>query len=130
MDKKLYIGQNEVVASNTDTPGLVSYTLDNNEYGEVTTEQFESMALPEGYDPGTVRIKQWKPTVKKILEILRDSRMSLLDKDFVLTRVDESISQNYEAATAKLFGTKHVLQITLPQIDEVLKKFEPEPDEE
>jgi hypothetical protein len=119
MDKKLYIGQNEVVVSEEEN-GLVKYTLDNNEFGEVPAEQFGSMALPEAYDPTTVRIKQWKPAVRKILEILRDSRMSLLDKDFVLTRVDESISKNYEDAVAKLFGKKYPLQITLPQINDVL----------
>ncbi len=122
MDKKLYIGNNAVVAQNTDTPGLISYTLDNNEFGEVTVEQFESMAQDAPYDPGQVRIKQWKPAVKKMLEILLESRMTLLDKDFVLTRLDESISKSYEEAVAKLFNKKHVLQITLPDLDKVLKQ--------
>jgi hypothetical protein len=119
MDKKLYIGQNEVVVSEQEND-LIKYTLDNNEFGEVPADQFESMALPEAYDPTTVRIKQWKPAVKKILQVLKDSHMTLLDKDFVLTRVDESISKNYEDAVAKLFGKKYPLQITLPQINDVL----------
>jgi hypothetical protein len=122
MDKKLYIGQNEVVTSDLDSEtGLVKYTLDNNEFGEVTPEQFESLALEEAYDPGMVQIHKWTPAVKQILEILLKNQMQLREKDFVLTRIDESLTRNYEDALAFLFKKKHVGHITLQQIDEVLK---------
>ena len=128
MSETLYIGSQQVTEVYPHPDGkMVAYVLANNERGELTTEQFAVVAKPTAYDDGRVSVEKWKPTVKKIMEILLEDRMRLMDKDFILQQVDNTIVHNYEKAVAKMFGAEFVEYISLPMLDAVLTA--PEADE-
>lgn len=129
MEKTQYIGQQKVREYN-EVEGKVSYLLESNSGATVTKVQFDSMLSEEPYDDGLVRVKKWNPAIRDIMRILLSNDMTLLEKDFVTGRIDETILQNYQIAAAKAFGADYEHNISLTMIDKILadaKKSAPEP---
>lgn len=117
---KQYIGQKEVAEYN-EINGDVHYTLSDGSGDTVTKEQFESMHQPKAYDDGMVRIHKWKPAIMAIMAILLANKMKVIEKQFVLGRVDETIIDAYDRASAILYGTDYEHNINLKHLDDVLK---------
>lgn len=118
-----YIGKMEVKEyKDIDGPvPKVRVILSDNEAEEFTKEQLENVVSDTPYDDAEVRIKKWSPAVKQIMEILLKNDMMIIEKDFVTSRIDATIIENYGKAAAKLFGAKYEDFITLNQIDKALK---------
>lgn len=121
---KQYIGQKEVSEYN-EIEMNVHYTLSDGSGDTVTKEQFESMHKPEPYDDGLVRIHKWAPAITAIMKILLDNKMKVIEKQFLLGRVDETIIDSYDRASAILYGTDYEHNINLAHIHEVLTKGDP-----
>lgn len=120
MSEVQYIGQLKVREYN-EVEGKVSYLLEDSSGATVTKQQFDSMVAAAPYDDGLVRVKKWLPAVRDIMEVLLRNDMTIVEKDFVLGRVDETVIQNYGIAAAKLFGADYEHNISLSMIDKVLK---------
>lgn len=118
-----YIGELAVTLEiRDDQNGIVTYKLgEGAKEVVVTTEQYDSMVSQTAYPDGQISIRKWKPTIKKVLEILLSSGMEMVDKDFIIQQVDNSLIENYNRAVAKLFGVDHPYHIKVAHIDEVLK---------
>lgn len=121
---KQYIGQKEVSEYN-EIEMNVHYTLSDGSGDTVTKEQFESMHKPEPYDDGLVRIHKWAPAITAIMQILLDNKMKVIEKQFLLGRVDETIIDSYDRASAILYGTDYEHNINLAHIHAVLTKGDP-----
>jgi len=121
---KQYIGQKEVSEYN-EIEMNVHYTLSDGSGDTVTKEQFESMHKPEPYDDGLVRIHKWSPAITEIMAVLLKNNMRVIEKQFVLGRVDETIIDSYDRASAILYGTDYEHNINLAQIHAVLTKGDP-----
>jgi hypothetical protein len=59
------------------------------------------------------------------MAILLKNKMRVIEKQFVLGRVDETIIDSYDRASAKLYGTDYEHNINLAHIHEVLTKDNP-----
>lgn len=126
---KQYIGQKEVSEYN-EIEGNVHYTLSDGSGDIVTSEQFASMHKPEPYDDGLIRINKWSPAITEIMAVLLKNNMRVIEKQFVLGRVDETIIDSYDRASAKLYGTDYEHNINLRHIHDVLTKGQEMIDEE
>ena len=121
-EKQLFIGT-KLATKIVRDGDVVFYTPDGeNMPRKATALQFDSMASELPYDDAEVQVRRWKPVVAKLLSILLEEDMQLGDKDFILTRLEESLIKNYNDAVAKLFKRKHISFIRLSQLDEVLKQ--------
>jgi len=117
---KLYIGQKLVTEYNEVESGVIDYVFEDNSRGRATMEQFDSMVKDKPYDDGMARVYKWGPAVREIMAVLLKNNMMMIEKDFVMGRVDETIIQRYAEAAAKLFGSPSENEITLTKIHEVL----------
>jgi len=124
MEKVQYIGQHEVSEYNKVEGRKVKYLLSDQSGNTVTEEQFESMLKDEPYDDALVRVNKWNPAIREIMQVLLKNDMTILEKDFITGRIDETIIQNYGQAAAKLFGADYEHNITLSMIDRALKPQE------
>lgn len=115
-----YIGTKKIVDQQPEAEGLVTYKLEDGTNATVRADQFESMAKEEAYEDGMVRVYKWNPAVSKVMEILLAYDMTLLEKDFVINRIDATIIENYGKAAAKLFGSDFEHNIKLSQIHKAL----------
>jgi len=114
-----YIGQKKITEYN-EMEGKVQFTLDDGSGDIVTKDQFDSIVKDEKYDDGMVRVFKWNKAVSQIMKVLLENDMRLIEKDFVMGRVDTTIVENYRTASAKLFGAKDENLISLSQINKVL----------
>lgn len=119
--ERLFIGSKAIIWYNIDGDS-VEFKLDDGSSDTVTESQFKAMAKPSRYDDGMRQVYKWNQAVSEIMEILLKNRMKLIEKDFVTGRIDATIIQGYQKATAKLFGAKFEEFINLAQIDSVLKE--------
>ena len=117
MDK--YIGEQKVKEYN-EIEGKVQYTRGDGSGDMVTREQFDAMLKDEPYDEGMCRVFKWSPAVKEIMAVLLKNDMMLIEKDFVTGRIDATIIENYQKASAKLFGAQNENMIRLSQINRAL----------
>ena len=120
-ETKLYLGKNRILEYNIGEE-CVSYTLEDGRSDTATEAQFHAMAKSEPYDDKMTQVYKWNGAVADIMGILLENRMMLIEKDFVLGRVDETVRQNYATAAARLFGAPHEEFINLKHIDNVLKE--------
>lgn len=121
METTLYIGQNKVVKYNQDkATGLAAYQLEDGSYGDCTIEQFTMMASPEPYGDGRIAVRKWKPTLKKILQILREDNLRILEKSFVLQQLELSIDDVFDRAVSKLMNVDFKEEVTLQQLNEIV----------
>jgi len=120
MSNERYIGKNKVVETK-EVEDKILYVLENGEGNTATKEQFESMACPEQYEDGEVQIKKWNPAVGQILAILLKNDMKMIEKEFVITRIDSSITENCNKATAKLYGVENPYFVTMSMVDTILR---------
>lgn len=118
----IYVGSNKVAPVTLDN-GLISVQLDDIEV-RATAEQFEAMKSATPYEDGLVGIRKWRPTIAKILTILTQDNLTMMDKDFVIQRVDMSILENYRSATAKLFGVDLQEKVSMQQIIDIVSPAE------
>ena len=114
----IYVGSAKV-APVTLPSGLISVTIEGVEI-KATQEQFDSMKSDKPYEDGLVMIRKWKPTITKILTILTSDNCEMQDKDFVIQRVDQSILENFRAASAKLFNVTDNGHVTFQQIIDIV----------
>jgi len=122
VDKVVYIGTKAVTKILHDGD-IVFYTPVGEDMPRKTTlSQFSSMVSELPYDDAEVQLRRWSPVVSKLLGILLEADMQLGDRDFVLNRLDESLTKNYNDAIAKMFKRKHISFVRLSQIDEILKQ--------
>lgn len=119
---KQYIGKQKV-SKVEEIEGKIRYTLADGNGSTVTQEQFDSMVKDHEYDDAMVRVQKWLPAIRELMAVLLRNDMTIIEKDFVIGRLDETIVQNYGSASAKLFGAKSGFEgdISLSQIDNVLK---------
>jgi hypothetical protein len=118
-----YVGKRKVKSFSTNEAiNLVGVLYTDDSIDEFTQRQWDSVKSVTPYDDQTVSALKWKPLVEIILiEMLRD-KARILDKDFILNQVDSSLVENYNLAISKIFGVHDPRQISLPQLDEILKK--------
>lgn len=116
--ESIYVGATAVTPT-TLPNGLILIMLDGIKV-LATQEQFDSMQSPTPYEDGLIMIRKWKPTISKVLSVLTQDNLTMNDKDFVMSRIDQSILQNYRAATAKLFGVEGQEDVTMQQIIDIV----------
>lgn len=119
---RLFVGEKKVLCYNTNSEGDIEFELQDGSSDTITADQFWAVAKPSRYDDGMVRVYKWNKAISEIVGILLKNKMKLIEKDFVSSRVDETIIQAYQRAAAKLFGAKFEDFINLAQIDSVLKE--------
>jgi hypothetical protein len=121
-EDRLFLGSKKIIWYNSNDDGDVDFTLDDGSNDTVTAEQFKAIAKPSRYDDGMVRVYKWNSAISQIMEILLKNKMKLIEKDFVIGRIDSTIIESYQKAAAALFGAKYEEFINLAQIDAVLKE--------
>ena len=112
---KLFIGKKKVLWYNKTEDGDIKFELDDGSSDTVTEPQFQVIAKTHRYEDGMVQVYKWNDAVSKIIAILLDNKMRLIEKDFVAGRVDATIIENYQKAAAKLFGAQFEEFINLAQ---------------
>lgn len=126
MDPKLYIGSAEVESAVKDeTTNLMKVTLIEPQgmlpVQEMTEGQYDALKSETPYEDSQVSMRKWKPTIAQVLQLFLDDNMQMVDKNFVLERVEESMNYNYRQAVCKLLGVTGQEQVSLRQIDDILK---------
>lgn len=116
----MFIGLQKIKTEIDLGDGKIKYILENDSGDTVTKEQFESMSSETAYEDGFVRVRKWNPALEKIMPILLENDLKLIEKDFVTGRIDETIVDSYRKAAAQVFGSDFEHNITLSQIHKVL----------
>lgn len=120
MDIQLYIGQKAVTESN-EQDGKVQYTLADGLQDTVFKDQFDAMVQEAAYDEAMVRVYKWKPVVKEILDTLVKYDPKLMERQFILDRVDLSLIELYGKAIAKKFDVDQEFNVKLSDIQKALE---------
>ena len=60
--------------------------------------------------------------MQRILQEMMDSRVTMLEFEWLLHQIGTSTTENYNRAVAKVFGVPYTEKIMLTQIHETLKK--------
>jgi len=122
-EKTYYIGKdkvkNYVVAENIN---LVSVLYENGKSEDLTNEQWVEIRSEEEYESGLISIKKHSKLMQRILQEMMDSRVTMLEFEWLLHQIGTSTTENYNRAVAKVFGVPYTEKIMLTQIHETLKK--------
>jgi hypothetical protein len=120
--KKYYVGNREVdkinVSGKYDLVGIL-YKDGYNE--DFTKAQWEDVRSEKAYPDGEVMIKKHEKLMKRIIKDMKECRVTLLEQEWILPRVSESIGANYRECLRKMFGVKEPENIMLAHIDVILK---------
>ena len=123
-EEVIYVGSKKVanfkVADKTD---LVGVLYEDNSSENYTTRQWESVKSDEKYDDGLVDTRKFTPLLKDILVLMLKENIRLIDKDFIINKLDASILENYSTMICKMFEVPEMSFISLGQIDANLKKL-------
>lgn len=122
-----YYGSSKVVGQK-EVDGLVEITVDELKPDGtpykflLTPHQYEATVLEEPYEDGKVSVKKWAATTAKILQIMMDDNLQLNDRSFVLQQLENNLDLKWQDALAKKFGVDKIGNVSLKQIDDVLKE--------
>ena len=130
-DIMFYIGKSQVeqYVVNEDV-NLVAVKFTDGSTAEYTVRQWDALKSETPYKDEDVQNRKWSPLVKRFLEEMLADNMRLMDKDFILNLVDNSIIQNYNHIVAQIFGVKDPLQIDLYKLDQVYHQMNPKNEED
>lgn len=115
-----YIGASSITTDEI-IDGIHHITLSDGSLEYLTHDQFVAVISPEPYKDGEITLRKWKPTVSGIMQLLLDANMQMNDKDWLMSRIDQTLVENFKTAVAKKFGVRQYDNISLKAIDEVLK---------
>lgn len=120
--KPLYIGKTALTTVvRNEEANLVAVALADGRKEEYSLRQFDSVAKGEAYDDGLINVYKWAPAITLFLRELLADGMQMIDKDFILNRVDESLIVNYNRAIGKIFNVNDPFHVNAKMIDVVLK---------
>lgn len=126
-NEEKYLGNKKVLSVNEtgDTTPLGSKIYEVNlEDGsiEVVTEKILNYVVDtKECDLTELRRRRVEPVVKEMLVLLREANMKIGDLDYLLSLFTESINQNNNEASNKLWNVKDGGERTFLQIDKVLE---------
>lgn len=121
MDPKLYVGSNEVAEVNSEEPNRFVAKLSDGTTMTFTTDQWEAVKSEVPYEDGAISLRKWKKTIAQVVELFMEADMQMVDRPFVMERIDETIIQNARAAISKKLGIDNQEHLSLRQIDAILK---------
>lgn len=117
MKEELYIGKRKIKdIVRSEEANQVAVKYDDNSVDNYTLRQFDSVISEKAYDDSLVQLRKWTPLVGIVLKELLADGMLLYEKDFILDRIDTSITKNYEHVIGLLFNVSDPLKISLPQL--------------
>lgn len=121
MEPKLYVGSNEVTEVAKEEDDRVVAKLSDGTTMTFTADQWESVKSEVPYEDGTISLRKWKKTIAQVVELFMAGDMQMVDRAFVMERIDETIIQNARAAISKKLGIDNQEHLSLRQIDAILK---------
>lgn len=125
-NKKQYIGKKEVSkVNNTGETTPLGCEIFEVEYvdgsKETLTKKILDVVLDDKEcDLTELRRRRVEPVAKEMLVLLREANLKVGEVDFLLTLFTESINQNSEQASNKLWNVEEGGDRTFLQIDDIL----------
>lgn len=116
-----FIGSSKVIKDESRENGFIHYETEDGRSGLVKPDQFNNMVRKVAYDDQLVMVYKWQPVTAKVLQIMLDYDVPMADYNFIVKQISQSIVENYEKATSKLYKRQLTDHVRFSQIDEVLK---------
>lgn len=112
LDRKTYLGGN-----------VVKVRYKNKKKAEYPEEMVEKIALDKETDLTTLRDTFVKSVVEKMIVVLLESEIQIIDIEYALTKVSSSLNIHLDKANEILWG-KEMTKRTLADINKILIKKE------
>jgi hypothetical protein len=121
MEPKLYVGSSEVSGITYPDEGHVTAKLVDGTTMTFNLDQWDAVKSETPYEDGSISMRKWKKTIAQVVELFLEADMQMVDRPFVMERIDETIIQNARAAISKKLGIDNQEHLSLRQIDDILK---------
>lgn len=121
----MYIGSSKIASENILPSGLIEVTVLEPQgvppISLFTVDQLEAVKSETPYSDGDISARKWKLTVAKVIEQFVHDNMELVDRSYVIGRIDEAIKTMYGKAVAQKFEVDNLERISLQTLFDLVQ---------